>query len=86
MAYQVEFFPEAEANLAKLDTLVKARVIKRIKWLLENLDSIIPESLSGEFKGKFKLRVGDYRVIYSVNSELKLILVHLVGHRREIYK
>ena len=86
MQYQVEFFAEAEGDLAELDALVKRRVGRKIKWLSENLESIVPEALSGEFKGKYKLRVGDYRVIYSINSNLKLILIHFVGHRREIYK
>ena len=86
MPYQVEFFDEAEADLAELDTLVKRRVVRKIKWLSGNLESIVPEALSGEFKGKYKLRVGHYRVIYSVNSNQKLILIHLIGHRREIYK
>ncbi|MBC8511365.1 MAG: type II toxin-antitoxin system RelE/ParE family toxin [Dehalococcoidia bacterium] len=86
MQYQVEFFAEAEADLAELDTLVKRRVGRKIKWLSENFKSIVPEALSGEFKGKYKLRVGDYRVVYSINPNLKLILIHLIGHRREIYK
>jgi mRNA interferase RelE/StbE len=48
---------------------------------------IKPERLKGElWKDKFKLRVGDYRVIYSVDFEKKIITVHLIGHRSEIYK
>ena len=42
--------------------------------------------LTGEFKGMFKLRVGDWRIIYTVNQNTKIITVHMVGHRSEIYK
>jgi len=40
--------------------------------------------LSGEFKGVYKLRVGDWRVIYTVEGDS--IVVQGIGHRREIYR
>ena len=86
MGYQVEFLTEAEADLSRLDSRIRERIFMKVKWLSENFESITPEPLSGQFKGFFKLRVGDYRAIYTVNPELRLVLVHLVGHRREIYK
>ncbi len=49
-----------------------------------NFDSIIPESLSGDFKEAFKLRIGDWRVVYTIENDV--ISIHAVGHRREIYK
>ena len=86
MGYQVEFLSEAEADLARLDSAVRERIFQKIRWLAENFEIITPAPLLGEFKGYFKLRIGDYRAIYSVNPRAKLILVHLIGHRREIYK
>jgi mRNA interferase RelE/StbE len=47
---------------------------------------LIPERLQGRFKGLFKLRVGDYRIIYELDDPRRLIVVHLVGHRRDIYR
>ncbi|WP_245911981.1 type II toxin-antitoxin system RelE family toxin [Brunnivagina elsteri] len=35
--------------------------------------------------GFFKLRVGDYRVIYTFNTEIQLMTIHKIGHRRDIY-
>ncbi len=49
-----------------------------------NFDSKTPVPLSGDFKGAFKLRPGDWRVIYTIENDLTLI--QAVGHRREIYK
>ncbi len=83
--YQVEFLAEAEADLTRLDSTVRERIFGKIKWLLENFESITPKPLSAEFKGYYKLRIRDYRVIYSTNQDLKLLLIHLIGHRREIY-
>ena len=61
------------------------RVLKKLRWLAENFDSIKPEPLAGPFSGLLKLRVGDYRVIYQANREKKVLTIRLLGHRREIY-
>jgi mRNA interferase RelE/StbE len=83
--YQVEFRPRAVQEFEKLDDVVAARVLKKLRWLAENYDSIKPEPLAGPFTSLYKLRVGDYRVMYQANREKKVLTVRLVGHRREIY-
>ncbi len=83
--YQVEFRPRAVQDFANLDDVVAARVLKKLRWLAENFDSIKPEALAGPLSGLLKLRVGDYRVIYQANRESKLLTVRLLGHRRQIY-
>jgi mRNA interferase RelE/StbE len=85
--YSVEFSAEAERDISQLDKAVAQRLLNRIKWLTENIDHTRLEALQGKrWKGLFKLRVGDYRVLFAVNHGRKLIIVHLVGHRREIYE
>ena len=85
--YEVEFTPEAEEDLARLSKSVAQRILKKIRWLAENFEMITPEPLTGEWKDLYKLRVGDYRVLYTFSQvERKVIIIHLVGHRREIYK
>jgi mRNA interferase RelE/StbE len=86
MAPNVEFRPEAIADLERLDRVIAQRILDKIKWLIENFDTISPQALTGDMKGLFKLRVGDYRVIYSINQSEKLITIHLIGHRRQIYR
>jgi mRNA interferase RelE/StbE len=83
--YQVEFRPRAAQDLENLDQVVADRVLKKLHWLAQNLDSVKPEPLAGPFSGLFKLRVGDYRIIYQANREKKVLTVRLVGHRRDIY-
>ncbi len=63
--YGVELRPAARDGLRRLDHGVAERVLKKIKWLASNFETIPHETLSGEFKGLFKLRIGDYLVIYS---------------------
>ena len=54
--------------------------------LAVNLGDIRPEALSGNLVGLYKLRVGDYRVIYEIVRKEKTIVIHAIGHRREIYR
>jgi len=83
--YQVEFRPRAAEEFERLDQVVAARVLRKLRWLAENFDSVKVEPLTGPLTGLFKLRVGDYRVIYQADRENKVLTVRLVGHRREIY-
>jgi mRNA interferase RelE/StbE len=86
MSYGVEFRQEAVDRLRHLDKAVAQRILRRLKWLAENFDTLTPEVLTAELKGLFKLRVGSYRVIYEINRKERLLIVHLVGHRKDIYK
>jgi len=86
LKYKIEIRPEAVKDLEQLDSTVARRILKKLNWLKENFDLIVPEPLSGEFKGLYKLRVGNYRVMYVYDKQAKLISVHLVGHRKNIYK
>jgi mRNA interferase RelE/StbE len=47
---------------------------------------VTPVPLTGEFRGLCKLRVGDYRVLYTFSQNEEEIIIHLVKHRREVYK
>ena len=85
MSYSIEYQLEAIADLKRLTSVIQSRIIKKIEWLGKNFDSITPQSLKGNLVGFYKLRVGDYRVIYGVDVESKVIFIAQIGHRREIY-
>lgn len=84
--YQVDFTSNAESDLSRLDPPVAQQVLRKLKWLAENIDAIKPEPLTGQWQGVFKLRVGDYRVLYTYDRTQNKIVVHFVRHRREVYK
>ena len=84
--YQVEFLLPVINDLKKLDKIISQRIIDKIHWLADNFESTIPEILTANLKGMYKLRVGDWRIIYTVNQKAKKITIHMIGHRREIYK
>ncbi|MBI5048366.1 MAG: type II toxin-antitoxin system RelE/ParE family toxin [Deltaproteobacteria bacterium] len=81
---KVEWTKDALDDLQRLDKPVGRRILNKITWLSQHFNNITPEPLSGELSGAFKLRVGDWRVIYTVEKEV--IVIQAIGHRREIYK
>lgn len=85
MKWTVEYEPEAVVNLENMTVVMRERIAQKIEWLAENLDQIIPQQLTGNLAGYYKLRVGDYRVIYDLINEEKLLIISQVGHRSEIY-
>jgi mRNA interferase RelE/StbE len=85
MSYRVEFTTKAIRGLESLTSTIQERILRKIRWLCESFDEISPQPLSANLSGLFKLRIGDYRVIYSFDNETQYITVHKVGHRRDIY-
>lgn len=60
-------------------------MIAKLQWLAENVDTIRHETLTGPWKGVFKLRVGAWRALYTREANGRMV-VHFVRHRREVYK
>ena len=84
--YELRILPAAARDLQKLDANIGRRILARLRWLAQNFDDIRPEALSGELAGLFKLRVGDYRVVYEVLHRERAIVIHMIGHRRDVYR
>ncbi len=84
--FTTRFLKGASRELERLDRPVARRIVQRIRWLAENIENIKPEALKGDLAGLFKLREGDYRIIYQIAHEDRLIIIHSIGHRSQIYK
>jgi len=76
MAYLVEFTPEAMADLEALTPIIQERILRKVRWLSDNFENVSPQALSANLSGLFKLRVGDYRVIYSLTTQAERITIH----------
>ena len=77
---------EAEEDLDVLDSVIRRRVLGKLVWLQDNFDNIIPIPLGAGWRGFFKLRLGDWRVIYEVDILKNEIIIHRAGHRSQVYK
>lgn len=82
----LEFSVAAERDLSGLDRVVQRRIIDKLDWLLANCDLIVHLPLIGEFKEFYKLRVGDWRIIYRIDWKNNLIVVNYIDRRDKIYK
>ena len=83
MAY-AKWSDEALGNIKKLDSTIRERVLAKVSWLEENFSDIVPDRLHYELREMCKLRIGDYRIIYSVDKNY--VTIEAVKHRREVYK
>lgn len=89
MTWVVEFHPLVrDEDLPALDRPARARILKAVREKLTVDPEAYGERLRAGLHGYWKLRVGEYRVIYEVRRELVTILVLKIGYRRddEVYK
>jgi len=86
VAFRARLLATAARDLARLDKPEARRIVQRINWLASNFGTVKPEALSGDLAGFYKLRIGDFRVIYGILDAEQILLVHAIGHRREIYR
>jgi mRNA interferase RelE/StbE len=87
MAWNVEVSPRAQRQLDELDKTVARRISR---FLYERIGKLndprqIGERLQGTLSEFWRYRVGDYRIICSLEHERLVVLVLRIGHRREIY-
>ena len=86
MVYSVNYEPEAVNDLDQLTQKTRVRILKKIEWLKNNFDQISPLPLTGNLSSFYKLRIGDYRVIYEFDKENHILYITRIGHSREIYE
>lgn len=85
MTYRIEVAPAAARQLRKLDPPARRRVQGAVELLAENPRPRSAKKLVGG-AGEWRVRTGDYRVVYEINDDVLFVLVVAVGHRRDIYE
>jgi mRNA interferase RelE/StbE len=85
VTYTVDLKPAAARDLGKLPKDVRRRVAVRIDALETDPTPSGVEAIQGE-SDLFRLRVGDYRVLYRIDRQRREVLIARIGHRREIYR
>ncbi len=82
-AYRIELRPAAVRALRKLDPQVRRRVHGAIALLAQ--DPRPPGARALQGRPGLRVRVGDYRIIYTVEDDVLVVVVVRLGHRRDIY-
>ena len=85
MSYEVLIKPAAQRQLKKLPRTVQADLIALIEQLAQDPRPPGCKKLKGR-QSQYRVRLGDYRVIYSIEEEALVVRVIKVGHRRDIYE
>lgn len=85
MAYKLEILPTAKRQLDRFPADVQRRIAEAINRLRENPRPVGAIKLTGH-EGLYRVRSGDYRIVYRIEDNRLLVLIVKVGHRREIYR
>lgn len=84
-SYQIEIKPSASKELEKLPSPMVARVVAAINELAGNPYPQGVKKLTG-FERTYRIRVGDYRVLYDVYENILVIEIIRVRHRKDVYR
>lgn len=84
-SYKIEWKHSAERDLRGIDKKHVPRIIKTVESLIDNPFSLQCRKLHGA-ESSYRIRIGNYRVIYKVDIENKRIVIYHVRHRREAYR
>jgi mRNA interferase RelE/StbE len=84
VTYRVEFAPAASRQIKRLPRGTQKRIIARIEELALNPRLHGVQKLVSE-ENLYRVRVGEYRVVYQIRDRELIVLIARVGHRREVY-
>lgn len=82
--FKVFLTREAEKQLKKLDKRYQKAAVGALLRLSQ--DPSLGESLKYELKGKYRLRVGSYRIVYQLEHSLRTIYILQIEHRKDVYR
>jgi len=87
MAWRIDFTPDAEKALAKLDRQTQKLIRDYLREKIAPLDNprVCGEGLKANLSGLWRYRVENYRIICSIADEKLVVLVIKIGHRRDVY-
>jgi len=83
-SYSIEIKRSAAKELAELPKQDRHRVIARIENLAHDPRPSGSEKLSGQ--ERYRVRQGDYRILYEIHDHVLVVVVVRIGHRREVYR
>jgi mRNA interferase RelE/StbE len=83
--YQVLVERSAEKDLRRLSPDIHSRVADALRALAKNPRPVSSRKLSGS-KNDWRIRVDDYRIVYEIADEIRVLRINRVRHRSEVYR
>jgi mRNA interferase RelE/StbE len=84
VSYAVDIHAPAKKSLCRLSENIQIRIARSMLALAENPRPSGVVKLNG--REGWRIRIGDYRVIYTIDDSRKEVVIYAIGHRREIYR
>lgn len=85
--YEIKYAPDLiEKDLPTLDASVRAKILKIIGKKLKSHPEAYGKPLRQDLKGYYKLKVGDWRIIYEIKPSAPVVWIVKIAHRSEVYK
>lgn len=84
--YQARITPEAVRNMGRLPDKVRHAAMAAITGPMTEHPRRLENPLVGEFEGLWSARRGDYRIIYTISEDDKMVVIHRIQHRRDVYR
>jgi mRNA interferase RelE/StbE len=82
VTFKVLLHPKAAKEIQKIEKQIRTRIIESAKQLCKNPDKLGKPLKQSDY---WRLRVGDYRVIYEINQNKKQVVILFIGHRSKVY-
>ncbi len=83
--FQIAYGPDVVADLKKIEPGTAQRLLDKTKGLASNAGNLRHEPLAPDLAGLSKYAVGDWRILYSIDKDERLVAVHWIAHRRDLY-
>ena len=88
MAWRIDFSPEAEKQLARIDRPFAQRIVTFLRERIASAEDPrrLGKPLKGVLREFWRYRIGDYRIVTRIEDDRVLVLVVRIAHRREVYR
>ena len=83
--YELRLERRATKALRKLSEPTKSRIVRALDEMRQDPFAGDIKALSGEWKGFLRKRVGTYRILYTVDAEVRIVSVESISHRKDAY-
>ena len=84
--FQARITPEAMRNIGRLSDKVRHAAMATITGPIAENPHRAGKPLTGELEGLWSARRGDYRIIYTIIEEDRVVMIHRIQHRRDVYR
>lgn len=83
--YNIQWHDDAFKDLRKIDKVAAKKIIEKVKTYLCKNPKTVGKPLKGNFKGLYRYRFSDYRIVYTIDELQHTIMILRVGARKDIY-